>query len=89
MRERHHAAWTAARPGLTSLFDEYADFPLVSISDQQRLPFLGANWQSTIYHGIPRNLDTFEKGGRYLAFLGALLQKSGWNRAFVLPSTLG
>src|SRR5215813_4221236 len=30
-------------PDSTSLFDEYGDLPLVSISDQQRLPFPGAN----------------------------------------------
>jgi glycosyltransferase involved in cell wall biosynthesis len=51
-------------------FDEYKS-PLVSISDNQRLPVLEANWQATIYHGLPHDLYTFRKGpGDYLAFIG-------------------
>ena len=51
-------------------FDEHKS-ALVSISDNQRLPILEANWQATIYHGLPRDLYTFRKGpGDYLAFIG-------------------
>src|SRR2546426_10307609 len=41
---------------LKPLFKEYADMPLVSISDNQRLPLPEANWQATVYHGLPRDL---------------------------------
>ena len=61
---------TSVAPSLKSLFDEYNP-PLVSISDSQRLPLLKANWQATIYHGLPRDLYTFRKGpGDYLTFIG-------------------
>ena len=53
-----------------SFFDEY-NSPLVSISNNQRLPVLQSNWQATIYHGLPRDLFTFRKEpGDYLAFIG-------------------
>ena len=53
-----------------SFFDEY-NSALVSVSDNQRLPILQANWQATIYHGLPRDLYTFRKEpGDYLAFIG-------------------
>lgn len=57
-------------PSHKALFDEY-NSALVSISDNQRLPILEANWKATIYHGLPRDLYTFRKGpGDYLAFIG-------------------
>jgi glycosyltransferase involved in cell wall biosynthesis len=57
-------------PWQKPFFDEYKS-PLVSISDNQRLPVLEANWQATIYHGLPHDLYTFRKGpGDYLAFIG-------------------
>lgn len=60
----------ALGPWRKPLFDEYKP-PLVSVSNNQRLPILEANWQATIYHGLPRDLHTFRKGpGDYLAFIG-------------------
>ena len=57
-------------PRQKAFFDEYK-LPLVSISDNQRLPMLEANWQATIYHGLPRDLYSFRKEpGDYLAFIG-------------------
>src|SRR3984885_8866346 len=58
-------------PDQKALFAEYAEVPLVSISNNQRRPIPGANWQGTVYHGLPRELHTFrERPGEYLAFLG-------------------
>jgi hypothetical protein len=34
------------------MYREFADVPLVSISDAQRRPVPHANWLATIYHGI-------------------------------------
>jgi glycosyltransferase involved in cell wall biosynthesis len=55
------------------LFRAFAEAPLVSISDDQRRPLPGANWQATVYHGLPRDRLTFrERPGDYLVFLGRL-----------------
>jgi glycosyltransferase involved in cell wall biosynthesis len=46
----------------------------VSISDDQRKPVPSANWQATIYHGLP--LDEFEfqpNPASYLLFLGRFM----------------
>ena len=46
-------------PDLPPLYREFKDMPLVSISDSQRKPLPGANWQATIYHGLPTDLLNF------------------------------
>lgn len=72
-------------PQLKRLFGEYAETPLVSISDNQRLPIPGANWQATVYHGLPRDLHTFRKGpGDYLAFLGRASPQKRLDRAIAI-----
>ena len=40
-------------PDMGPLFEEYREMPLVSISDNQRRPMPSANWQATVYHGLP------------------------------------
>src|SRR5262245_16273894 len=58
-------------PDEAGLFAAYPDVPLVSISDAQRRPIPRANWQATVYHGMPLDVQTFHEGpGSYLAFLG-------------------
>src|SRR5689334_7055890 len=47
-------------PDVEALLREYGELPLVSISDAQRRPFPGANWQATVHHGMPRDLHTFQ-----------------------------
>jgi glycosyltransferase involved in cell wall biosynthesis len=55
------------------LFAEFAEAPLVSISDRQRRPLPGANWQATVYHGLPHDLLPFREGpGDYLLSLGRI-----------------
>jgi len=57
-------------PHLKPLYNKYKP-PLVSISNNQRLPIPDVNWRATVYHGLPRDLFTFRKDpGDYLAFLG-------------------
>lgn len=69
-------------PGFEDLFTEFSDIPVVSISDNQRLPLPNANWQSTIYHGLPERLYTFhERPREYLAFLGRISPEKGVDRA--------
>jgi glycosyltransferase involved in cell wall biosynthesis len=65
-------------PGLPTLVQRFLEAPLVSISDNQRLPLREANWLGTIYHGLPADSlrPTFERGS-YLAFLGRLTREKG------------
>jgi glycosyltransferase involved in cell wall biosynthesis len=67
---------------LPALFREYAEIPVVSISDSQREPLPWLNWQGTVYHGLPMDLYTFRsKPGDYLAFLGRVSPEKGLDRA--------
>ena len=60
-------------PELQPVFREFADMPLVSISDAQRRPLPWANWQATIHHGLPAHLYNYHSQPRgYLAFLGRI-----------------
>jgi glycosyltransferase involved in cell wall biosynthesis len=77
-------------PDLKPLFDAYPEVPLVSISDDQRRPILGANWQATVYHGLPRELHTFrERPGDYLAFLGRISPEKRLDRAIEIARKSG
>ena len=40
-------------PDLQPVYDEFSDMPVVSISDDQRLPLPQANWAATVHHGLP------------------------------------
>jgi glycosyltransferase involved in cell wall biosynthesis len=56
------------------LFRDFPEAPLVSISDSQRRPVAWANWQGTVYHGLPPDLFAFrEDPGDYLAFIGRMM----------------
>lgn len=69
-------------PDLQPLLDEYREVPLVSISDDQRGPVPRANWQATVYHGLPLQLFRFHgKPAGYLAFLGRLSPEKRVDRA--------
>ena len=60
-------------PELQPVFREFADMPLVSISDAQRRPLPWANWEATIHHGLPAHLYTYHSQHQgYLAFLGRI-----------------
>jgi glycosyltransferase involved in cell wall biosynthesis len=58
---------------LHPVYAHYNSMPLVSISNAQRDPLPRMNWVETIYHGLPRDLLSFNpKPGKYLAFLGRI-----------------
>jgi glycosyltransferase involved in cell wall biosynthesis len=47
--------------------------PVISISNKQRESLAWANWQATVYHGVPAEMYRLrEKPGTYLAFLGRI-----------------
>ncbi len=72
------------------LFSEFRDIPLVSISYSQRTPLPFANWQATVYHGLPRDLYSQGDGsGGYLAFIGRLSPEKRPDRAIKIALRSG
>ena len=53
-------------PELRRLHTAFRGFPLVSISNNQRLPMPPVKWAGTVYHGLPRNLLPFNPTPRRL-----------------------
>lgn len=69
-------------PDLVPLYHEFADVPVVSISNSQRTPLPWINWQGTVHHGIPLNLYEYKQSqGDYLAFLGRISPEKRVDRA--------
>jgi glycosyltransferase involved in cell wall biosynthesis len=68
---------------LTPVYKRFPQFPLVSISNDQRRPIPYANFIATVYHGLPLDLfrPVVEPHGRYLAFLGRISPEKGLERA--------
>jgi glycosyltransferase involved in cell wall biosynthesis len=69
-------------PESLRLYERFREVPMISISNAQRRPWSCANWQATIYHGLPQDLFRFhpEPGG-YLAFLGRASPEKRVDRA--------
>src|SRR6476646_1118838 len=82
------AAWI-----LLNCFVCMSDFgtcQLVSISNAQRTPWPCANWQATIYHGLPNDLFRFHpEPGNYLAFLGRVSPEKRVDRAIDIAKKVG
>jgi glycosyltransferase involved in cell wall biosynthesis len=77
-------------PDVAPLLAHHPEAPLVSISDDQRRPIPDANWQATVYHGLPRHLHTFRpEGGGYLAFLGRVSPEKRVDRAIEIAKRAG
>jgi glycosyltransferase involved in cell wall biosynthesis len=78
------------RHDLAPLFQAYPEVPLVSISNDQRAPLPTANWQATVYHGLPRTLHTFRKdAGEYLLFIGRISPEKRLDRAIEIARRSG
>ncbi len=76
-------------PELIPMFQEYAEQPVVSISNAQRRPLPHANWQGTVYHGLP-DLYSFHPGpGAYLAFLGRICPEKRPDHAIEIAKRVG
>jgi glycosyltransferase involved in cell wall biosynthesis len=77
-------------PELSSLYKEFSDMPVVSISNAQREPLPWINWRGTVYNGLPENLYTFRNSpGSYLAFLGRISPEKGPDRAIEIAKRIG
>jgi glycosyltransferase involved in cell wall biosynthesis len=69
-------------PDLIPLYQEFQDMPVISISNEQRKPLPWANWQATVYHGLPAGLYRFRaEPGSYLAFMGRISPEKRVDRA--------
>jgi glycosyltransferase involved in cell wall biosynthesis len=76
---------------LKPFYYRFADMPLVSISDAQRLPIAHANFVATIRHGLPTdaNPPCFEPRGGYVAFLGRISPEKRPDRAIRIARAAG
>jgi glycosyltransferase involved in cell wall biosynthesis len=78
------------QPHLVPIMEEYADMPLVSISNAQRRPLPGASWRSTVYHGLPAELcQPRYEPGEYFAFIGRISPEKRVDRAIEVAKQLG
>jgi glycosyltransferase involved in cell wall biosynthesis len=77
-------------PDLQTVYSEFQDMPVVSISDAQREPLPQARWFGTVHHGLPRTLHRAGSGaGGYFAFLGRISPEKGLDRAVAISKALG
>ncbi len=78
-------------PELRKVHAAFPGFPLVSISNDQRLPMPPVKWAGTVHHGLPRDLLAFNpapKGG-YMAFLGRISPEKRPDRAIEIAVGAG
>src|SRR5215831_14261354 len=77
-------------PDLVPLYQQFRDMPVISISNAQREPLHWANWQATVYHGLPVDIYRFrEQSGTYLAFLGRISPEKRVDRAIEIANRVG
>ena len=78
---------------LPSVYERWAMFPLVSISDDQRRPLPDANWIKTIHHGVvPFAKQTAARNNGvepYLLFLGRISPEKRPDRAIAIARACG
>src|SRR6266480_6343769 len=77
-------------PDLVPLYQEFREMPVISISNGQRQPVPWANWQATVYHGLPADRYRFRaEPGSYLAFLGRISPEKRVDRAIEIAKQVG
>ena len=77
---------------LPEAYARWRDYPLVSISDDQRTPLPDANWLATVPHGLAESIYTFNAAPRqpaYLAFLGRISPEKRPDRAIAIAKRSG
>lgn len=76
---------------LPGFYRRFFDYPLVSISDNQRVAMPNANWLATVHHGLPMHVYPFSPHpqGEYLAFLGRISPEKRPDRAIALAKAAG
>jgi glycosyltransferase involved in cell wall biosynthesis len=78
-------------PDLPVAYRAFPEFPLVSISDDQRRPCPNWYWLRTVHHGLPANLYPFSPHaqGGYLAFLGRICPEKRPDHAIEIARRTG
>jgi glycosyltransferase involved in cell wall biosynthesis len=77
-------------PDLVPLYREYAEMPLISISNVQRKPLSWANWVANVYHGLPIKLFTpRSEPGKYLTVVGRISPEKRVDRAIRIALRAG
>jgi len=75
---------------LAPAYRRWSKFPLVSISDAQRVHLPFANWAGTVHHGLRPERFRFSPEPRgYLAFLGRMSPEKGPDQAIAIATRLG
>jgi glycosyltransferase involved in cell wall biosynthesis len=75
---------------LAGVYDRWRQFPIVSISDDQRRPLPNVNWAGTVHHGMAADLYKFHPRSQgYLAFLGRISPEKRPDRAIAIARRLG
>lgn len=76
---------------LGQAFARWPQYPLVSISDHQRLPQPNLSWIGTVYHGLCEHLYQYcaRPRGDYLAFLGRISPEKRLDRAIAIATRAG
>jgi glycosyltransferase involved in cell wall biosynthesis len=77
-------------PELLPLYREFKQMRVISISNSQRKPIAWANWQDTVYHGLPVDLykPCLDPSG-YLAFIGRVSPEKRVDRAIKIARRSG
>src|SRR5262249_19515663 len=71
-------------------YQQWADYPLISISEDQRKPIPFANWIGTVHHGVPaEQYGARLHGEGYLAFLGRIAPEKRPDRAIEIARRCG
>src|ERR1044071_4033288 len=77
-------------PDLIPLYREFKAMRGISISNEQKRPLPWANWQATVYHGLPAGLYRFRaEPGSYLAFMGRISPEKRVDRAIEIATRVG
>ena len=67
---------------LAGVYRQWPQYPLISISDDQRTPLRFANWVGTVLHGMNEDIYAYRaRSEGYLAFLGRISPEKGPDRA--------
>jgi glycosyltransferase involved in cell wall biosynthesis len=75
---------------LAPVYRAWRDFPLVSISDDQRRPLRRANWVATVHHGLPLSTESgTPPPGDYVAFVGRVAPEKRLDRAIRIARRAG
>lgn len=77
-------------PELKPIFKKFHYQPVVSISNNQRMPLPEARWVDTVYHGLPKDLyKTIENKEDYVAFIGRISKEKRPDRAIEIAEKAG